>query len=1103
METKYPTLRRPKRKLCYLTNKDSGSKKWTGNMTLGDVDKMFDDLDSPSRDDSLLSTSPLIQTTDTRTPHSDRVVSPAPEEGHQSKKLPPCEKGPEGAAHPAIRSPSPQLDIVSDLFKLHEPVKTSSPIEEIVSAVYVEEEKNDGKQVVSPILFDCGEEEKEEAQVQPPTIQEPQVNGHVTEIIGDTGLDTPPSKLAFKRPRVSTHKNKVDALCKDSQPVTEKTHKKPQTAVSKCKRKTKRQESTDKPVGAVTREPELAAPDKQSTSVHSQSLGETSTRVGIDMSAFLQKLRDAGQSKPACGRKSLTPVKVPPPPEPEDDFLILEDDAPLWFTIPSKTATSKKRKQSRTDSSDKDSSTDKASKDSPQETGQKEVESEKGELGIHPIDLSTKRKKRPEKMNKVTGPENDKHELTTPEDLPATSGDSKEQEKPNKKKRQQLKKIPSKESEKEEEEPKDMASRKTVKEKLSQTTEKKKSAKASEDVKEVAKANTAKSLKRTRKVTKSTEDIKETAGDEAGKEQSQDESKAKPGNVEDLGSLSDKQMMSSDAQTDNKLPTVTASSLSEESPILGKRKRKPIGQWWMSSTESTEETKVPDNNLTDKRSKQPGKEPSAAEASPVKTKKVKVLKKTNQKRPVTSTNQSTTKGKVKKTRQNKNRPAGGDAPNKMGATDEVLPTDTEQIEAQQHQPEEEEVLDQDQDCGQSSPMCFQERDINHSSGQQVFQKVYHNVSEKMSDPSASVSPRGPQEHLRAEDPEKRNRKPPGNWWTTNGMSEEVENVSTNPQQLKPKESKSLKKRKKLSKQKTSRSPGLKTPKKGKMVVASKTPGGADVPLLQPKQMFAPKTIRRTLYTFKDIFTSASETPTVVSNRHTGHGNRCEPAEVSVVQHVTFTPTDKDTHSVDAGEFRSPENSPPTHDTPQDGSCQPENTLKDLRSGPSSMIEVQEYENLSLHPSSVRGELSVLDLCAPPLKPLVLQPEDKADLREMFKTLWPSTDADDGEISPDQFDWYFYQGKVCGFQVDLNCSSICNGKILLGSYMKKPLWVDHSATTVFNILTSSVAVTIDGRKSHFHPGQAFMVQSGHAYSINNITAQPAVLYFTRILADSSE
>lgn len=124
-----------------------------------------------------------------------------------------------------------------------------------------------------------------------------------------------------------------------------------------------------------------------------------------------------------------------------------------------------------------------------------------------------------------------------------------------------------------------------------------------------------------------------------------------------------------------------------------------------------------------------------------------------------------------------------------------------------------------------------------------------------------------------------------------------------------------------------------------------------------------------------------------------------------------------------------------------------------------------------------------------------------------------------EITPDQFDWYFYQGRAIGFQVDLNCGSICTGKILLGSYMKKPLWVDHSATTVstlvtlascvtvvlplsvlfysrhleiqsfiikffhccvlqvFNLLTSSVRVIINGSESHFNPAQSFLVPCG--------------------------
>lgn len=35
-------------------------------------------------------------------------------------------------------------------------------------------------------------------------------------------------------------------------------------------------------------------------------------------------------------------------------------------------------------------------------------------------------------------------------------------------------------------------------------------------------------------------------------------------------------------------------------------------------------------------------------------------------------------------------------------------------------------------------------------------------------------------------------------------------------------------------------------------------------------------------------------------------------------------------------------------------------------------------------------LSASDLCAPPLKPLILQPKDKANLIEWFKSLWSTT-----------------------------------------------------------------------------------------------------------------
>lgn len=107
-----------------------------------------------------------------------------------------------------------------------------------------------------------------------------------------------------------------------------------------------------------------------------------------------------------------------------------------------------------------------------------------------------------------------------------------------------------------------------------------------------------------------------------------------------------------------------------------------------------------------------------------------------------------------------------------------------------------------------------------------------------------------------------------------------------------------------------------------------------------------------------------------------------------------------------------------------------------------------------------------------------------------------------EITPDDFSWYFYKGKAIGIQEDLACSSVCSGKLLLGSFMKKPLWVDHSAKTVsarvsgrsippllcfksrlpsskkvFNLFTSCVKVSINGRESHVAPSQTFMVQSG--------------------------
>ncbi|XP_031706442.1 uncharacterized protein LOC116385269 [Anarrhichthys ocellatus] len=1083
METKYPTLRRPKRKLCYLTNKESPLKQWTGTLTLGDIDKMFDDLDPPSHvTDDTLTPSALLQTFDIESNQCEREASPVTQEGLLTEQLPRGQMNSKvDALHPAL-SPSPKLDIDLDIpFKAHMPVKMSSPIE---VNVVVEELDNKKDQVVSPILFACEDEGKEEAKTEPLLIQDPQHNGHGTEE-NDSEWESPPSKVVFSKPKMSSHQKKVEASCK------EKTPKKPQTPELEVKIQTPWQENAE---SAVRQEPELTAPKKKSENVHSQPSGE-STGVAKDITSFLQKLRGAGQPKPACSRKSLTPEKVaapPEPPEPEEDFLILEDDRPLWFSIPSKTATSKKPRQGRTSSTDKDSSTDK-------ETAQKQQESEqaKDKLGSQTVNQKTRKTKGGEKKNKVAEPGSDEEELSSPEDLPA--GDLMVEEKPNKKNQRRRRKVTSLDSDKEEEPPKDGASGETHEEKPAHATEKKapkssdtKRPKSLKDGNEKAKTSRAKSLKGGRKGMQGSDAAKQAMSDEAERERSR--SSEEHADAEDLGSLPDKEILNSEAETDkrNKTPAVSDGSSSEDHQILGKRKKRPPGQWW-SGQQIIEETKVTDDQPTLKKSKQHNQEPSAAAPSPVETKKDRVLKKRKQMQPAPPSTQNTNKAKGKKTKRNKNT-------TKDSRPDEVFQAiEAEQYEEQQQQQQE----DQDQDLdGQSSRLVLSRKDHSLNSGDRVFERVYHRVSnETLSITPVPGSPRGWSGQLRAAESEKRRRrKAPGNWWKVDDLCEDVESISSQQPGPRPRTE-----RKEVSKR--SRIPRLGTPTNGNMAVSSKPRRRAPVSLLEVKPTSAPKTVKHSLATFKDIFTSVSETP--VNRRERGQKHRrkvaARPAEevTATVCTIFSGNTDGDILRVEPG---SPQNSPPNNEMPQDSTCQSENRLKILRSGPSSIIELKEYEedeNLILVPPSFPAALSASDLCAPPLKPLVLQPKDKANLTEWFKSLW-SVPVDKGaEVTPDQFDWYFYQGRAFGVLVDLNCASFCNGKILLGSYMKKPLWVDHSATTVFNLLTSSVSVSIDGKESCFNPGQSFMVPCGHAYNIQNVMAQPAVLYFTRILAESSD
>lgn len=189
--------------------------------------------------------------------------------------------------------------------------------------------------------------------------------------------------------------------------------------------------------------------------------------------------------------------------------MILEDDTPLWFSNPRKSATSKKQSHSRIPSTDKDSS-DKRTKDRSLEMPepQQETEKSKSKLEDQPVDQKIEKKKeekikKKEKNSEETGPRNEENKLPAPQDAPA--GDLLVQEEPVKKKKQ-LKKTLSKESDEAEDQPEDTTSRKTEKAKPSKKTERKtskstqtKKQKSSKYGKENTKTQKADSLKASRK----------------------------------------------------------------------------------------------------------------------------------------------------------------------------------------------------------------------------------------------------------------------------------------------------------------------------------------------------------------------------------------------------------------------------------------------------------------------------------------------------------------------------------------------------------------------------------------------------------------------------
>ncbi|KAM9333335.1 uncharacterized protein KZ484_018354 isoform 2-T3 [Pholidichthys leucotaenia] len=892
---------------------------------------------------------------------------------------------------PNTKTLNDDLDIP---FKAHWPVKTSSPIEENMGAKSVENQSNKKNRVLSPVLFHSEDEKKEK---------------WMTESrVENNEFESPPSKITFTSG--SSHKKQKEASCT--------------------------QKNTALPIQAAKQEPE-----KNSKSVDKQQSAGVPRCVGKEMAAFLQKCKGLAHSSP-CSRQSL--LKVPtPPPEAEDDFLILEDDVPHWFSIPTKKATSHRQTQGRTSITDREILEDNVIKDGPLENPQKRLNSKRANVKLGSQGVPQIQKKQKEKNNDVSGPEDDEGEL-----------------------------VPSKEKDKPDHQPEVGVTQEMKREKTSKKTARKtpkvsekmtpKSSKASE---ENTTAWRDKPLNKPKKGLRGSDPVEEAP---CVKDDTQEQRFEAHADIEDPFVPVDKGVRKSDAAVkakQNNRPVISEEGSSEDNQVLGKRKRKQTGQWWLSNPQTTDN--MADHQSTIKKPNPKRTKPSAAEPSNENAKKDKVLKSKN-KEPELLSSQCTNNCKEKNTEQNeketKQRGASGKRKVAIDVFNTPEPDHTEHREVPKDLDEEE-----------SSPLVLKKRDPSINSGGAVFQKVYHHSSEKS---PIAQEPREPLTTAESERRRRRRRKAPGDWWK---VGRDTENLSSQIQPVQPHGFKPQKERK-LSKQ--SKSSRQSPPKNVNAVISPKPLGGA--PKSPLKVTSIPKTVKCSLEAFKDGVLPVTQSPTGASHRGTRKNNRhnvtSHPAEIS--------PTDSIKNGKTDANMNKEENL-------QDS------RLKVHRSGPSSMVLLEQDEENGMKSlfSQLEGVLSVMDFCAPPLKPLVLQPKDRANLTEWFKTLWCSTGDDPCKITPDMFDWYFHQDRAMGFQVDINRGSFCSGKILLGSFMKKPLWVDHSATTVFNLFTSSVCVTIDGCELLISPGQTFVVQCGCAYSLRNTTAQPAVLFFTRILAES--
>ncbi|XP_051538483.1 nucleolar and coiled-body phosphoprotein 1-like isoform X2 [Myxocyprinus asiaticus] len=549
-------------------------------------------------------------------------------------------------------------------------------------------------------------------------------------------------------------------------------------------------------------------------------------------------------------------------------------------------------------------------------------------------------------------------------------------------------------------------------------------------------------------------------------------------------------------------PSAIAPDTSSDSPVTCKRRRKPPGEWWLTSQdESTTECQ------SEPKTSMKTTEKQAAVVDSEETQSCRPIQ-GNLKKPKTSVTNNAVESVEKVmahgdgletgAKHKMSKKTGVRRKRKSATTQQQVPSSTPGFGEELEEDRQEACVNESAE--QVSPaLCSPYRQHNITPGEnRVFDKVYtRDTGTAQKNPS---SLRRPESSVPDDVPQKRQRKAPSNWWEAPPSEE----ATDGPQPHNPPPQK--------SKSPNSSFSGV----FNKGITENKSQKTKNyIKNIKRNIINTPKSIKRSLTSMNAIFTSDKAENIVKTRQKRGRRNLLHSLE-DQSEHSSENMAHSDdqlqgnSHASFGFTSGVTVESSGTRKEKSIRASSGLNTLSDvdngLRSGPSSMIDLQQHDEeddidllssrVTAHVRHIPRVLAQCDLCGPPLQPIILEEEDWNNLHVWFSHLWPPASKDGRVVSPDDFHWHSHGGRAIGHAVDLQSGSFSHGKILLGSFMKKPPQVDLDTVSVFSIISSCVRVDIDGVKSIYNSGQVFMIPSGQVYSIHNLCQEPAVLIYHR-------